>query len=142
MLSLANQSSIVKNQDDLLIFLQRLFQVSSNSYSSIRQKVRNFHESVEMLSSYEFKALLQEVVLEEVSLAQKLNNPLFLIYSQIDAGIVYTQLNDFELARKWFKQAETNSINVTEISEQNKLLANTCLKWGHLERKAKTIKSQ
>jgi CHAT domain-containing protein len=136
LISLASRCFLIKQQQQMLNYLQQSFEVSMRPRSSLRQKFRNFSDAAEMLSSTNLDGLLKLVVGEEIEIAKETKDDAFVVYSQLDAGIVKRQTNDFEESRKTFIEAEKNVENVKEESEKKELLAQIYLNWGHLEREA------
>lgn len=134
LLSLVRKSNFVKQETFTLNYLHKLFQFSKQPNLSARQKFRNLDKAVPIFALSRFQSFAKEVVLESVALAEPMSDPLFVIDSQINAGIVHTQTEDFVAAEEWLNTAAKNAERLEEKTRQI-VLAKIFLQTGHLEKK-------
>jgi CHAT domain-containing protein len=135
-LDLARQNHFVGQEEISFRYLQQVFAESSkNPNSSLRQKWRNYSDSLEIITTPKTLSLAKAVSLESIEIANELNDSLYVIYSQLDAGSILTQAQDFDGARKWLNEAQQNAEKINEEVERNNLIGLVSLKMGHLERK-------
>ncbi len=133
--ALVSKSHFVRQNRKTLFYLHRLIEFSNQPNLSVRQKFRNFDKVIEILNSFQLKGLSKAVVLESVSLAEVLTDPLFAIGSEITAGTVHTKTGNFEEAEQLFLKAERNAKNLQDETQQKSQLAAIFLHLGNLERK-------
>jgi CHAT domain-containing protein/tetratricopeptide (TPR) repeat protein len=135
LVSFAKQNNFVGQKQSALNYLQRVFEKASAPGISLRQKWRNYSGGIEILTNVKLVNLAKAASAENIELAKKLNDSLYVIYSQINAGIVRTQTQDFDEAERLLNEARKNAELVGEETERKSLLAKSFLNFGHLEKK-------
>lgn len=134
LISLARQSNFAGQKRIALDYLKRALEANSPQTSG-RQRWRNYSDGIEILAKTKLYSLAKDVAIENIQLTKDLNDSLFVIYSQIDAGVVHRQAEDFAEAEKWLTQAKSAAEAVGEEAEKKSLLAQSLVELGHLERK-------
>jgi len=132
---LSRQSDFVGQHKKALEYLQRAFESINTSEISLRQKWINYSEGVEILANARLLNAAKAVSMENLHLAKELNDPLFIVNSQLDSGILNSRVGDFAAARKWFAETIKTAETLSDNSERKLLLTKSLLELGHLERK-------
>lgn len=132
---LSRQSDFVGQHKKALEYLQRAFESIHASEISLRQKWINYSESVEILANARLLNSAKAVSMENLHLAKELNDPLFIVNSQLDSGILHSRIGDFAAARIWFAETIKNAETLSDNSERKLLLTKSLLELGHIERK-------
>lgn len=133
--SLASRSYFVRQRKETLNNLQELFEVSFQPKVSIRQKFRNYTTSIEILEANNLQELSKPLLSETLALAEESKDLSFIVHSQVNAGIIYTQSGEMDIAGEWFDKAQKNAERIRDEAEKKDLSARISLKRGHLARK-------
>lgn len=132
LLSLLLKSHLFKQEKKTFFYIQKLLELSNQPNLSNRQKFRAFDKIIQVLADSSYKGFSRAVALESVSSAESLfADPSFFIGAEINAGIVYTQIENFEEAEDWFSKARQGAEQLNQKTD----LARIYLNLGHLESK-------
>jgi CHAT domain-containing protein/tetratricopeptide (TPR) repeat protein len=136
LVTLARQNKFVGQNTDALNYLQRAFdEIEKTPTLALREKWRTYSASIEILSSLKLYSLATAVSLENIKLANELEDSSFIADSQLDAGIVHAETGDFAEARSWLIQAKQNAGALPESADRTAILAKSLLTLGYLERR-------
>jgi CHAT domain-containing protein len=138
LLALVRKSNFVKQEASTRNYLHKLLQFSKQPGLSARQKFRSFDKAIPILALSEFHSFAKEVVLESVALTEPMSDPLFVLGSQISAGIVHMHAEDFKTAENWLNTALKKAESLEPESRQI-TFARIFLQMGHLERKRNSL---
>lgn len=137
LLSLLLKSDLVKQEKKSLFYIQKLLELSVQPNLSNRQKFRAFDKIIHFLAKSPYVGFSKAVIRESVASAESLfEDPLFAIGAEINAGIVYTQTENFDEAEKWFSKARQSAERLGE----NENLVKIFLNLGYLERKRNNLR--
>ena len=101
-LELAKLSKFVGQDKEAAQYLQTVFKNADAPGASLRQKWRDYSDGVEILANLKYYNLAQAVSLENLQLTEQLNDSSLINYSQLDVGIRYARIEEYEEARNWF----------------------------------------
>jgi CHAT domain-containing protein/tetratricopeptide (TPR) repeat protein len=136
--TLARQNIFFGQNRLALDYLQQaLNDAGEAQWLSPRERWRTYSEGVEIMASVRLYSLAKAISLENIQLARDLKAAEFIVYSQLDAGIVHAQAEDFNEARTWLNEARQNAETSLEGTDRKECLAKSLLTLGYLERKLK-----
>jgi CHAT domain-containing protein/cytochrome c-type biogenesis protein CcmH/NrfG len=138
--SLLLKSSDFKQEKKTFSYLHQLLEISTEPNLSVRQKFRGFDKIIKILSTSPYGSFSNAVMSEIVSLAKTQTDPSFVIGYEINAGIVNTQVGNFEEAERWFFKARQEAENLPKESVRTASLTKVFLNLGHLEKKRKNLR--
>lgn len=132
-LELAKLSKFVRQDRSAIRYLHDAFKNGDAPGGSLRQKWRNYSDSAEILANVKYYNLAKAVSLENIAVAEELKNPLLRNFSELDVGIIYSRLGDYNEARNWFALAKKNAESVVHEGYRKEILGKSSLELGHLE---------
>ncbi|HEX8735716.1 MAG TPA: CHAT domain-containing protein [Pyrinomonadaceae bacterium] len=131
---LANQNKFVGQNAAALNYLQRAFdEIDKTPTLALREKWRTYSASIQILSSLKLYSLAKAISLENIKLANDLQDSLFIASSQLDAGIVHADTRDFDEAGIWLNEAKQKAGSLSDDSDRTAILAKSLLTLGYLE---------
>lgn len=140
LLSLLLKGSKVKQEKETYSYLQKLLEISTEPNLSVRQKTRGLDKIIKILSTSRYVGFSNAVMKESVALAKTETDPSFAIGYEINAGMVNTQIGNFEEAERWFLKARQETENLPEEPIRIANLTSIFLNLGHLEKKRNNLR--
>lgn len=117
-------------------YMRQAFEQMQNADTSLRQKWRNYYSALDLFASVRYYELSKVVAQETIFLGEQINEPGIISLSQTQAGIFYTQTEDYSEAREFFNNGIQNAEKLGDESTKKSLVAYSLLKLANLERNA------
>lgn len=132
-LASATQSAFFGERQKTLRSLENVL-IHTKNKTSARQKWRNYQQIINTLGLLEFYELGSVVAQENIILAKSLSDPIFQADSLITAGSLSSRKKDYEAARQYLTEAQTQTALLDEPATKNFHSAQAALEMGQLER--------
>lgn len=136
LLELAGHSAFVGQKQLALDYLQRVFEESNATETSLRQKYRNYADALQILTAAKLYSAAKPIAFEAVSFADRLDDRMFQTLSRTNAGVAYVRVGDFNQARAWLNNGREMAEMIANEFSRKKMLAYFFLKSGYLEKQA------
>lgn len=136
LLELAKYNSFVSQKQSALNYLQRVLKEADAPETSLRQKYRNYSESLQILAAAKLYNAAKPIAFEAVSLADKLKDHMFETFSRSNAAIADVQTGNLAEARMWLNDGKEKTEMIADESSRKRMIAYSFLASGYIERQA------
>ncbi len=122
--------------EKIFAYIGRIIEYAGMPNGSLRQKARGFDWVFRKLAFHPKLMGLSLMILGEgilIGEASKDQDPLFVLYREKNAGMVYTQIGDLPAAEKWLTAAKESVSQIEEKTKQNQELSDIFYRLGNLE---------